>query len=335
MSRSRARPSGGQSGRGRVTVGAVVGLIVALIGAIAGGNTGACSRSLGVDTASTPSSGGSTASGSASSSKSSSPRSGSAKSPPSRTQTEPAKSVHLELGTPVPTSGKDAPDDTILIKPQYALSYSGSKNIANWVSWNLNASYFGDVPRHKGKFITDSSLPGPFYHVTHDDYSGSGYDRGHMVRSEERTATADDNKATFLLTNILPQYHDLNAGPWLRLEEYAQTLAQKGGRELYVMAGGVLSARPSTIGKGVAVPDSFFKIIVVLEHGQRAADVGEKTRVIAVIMPNTQGIITEDWGRYRTTVDEIEKRSGYDFLTRVPPAVQDVIERATDSGPTN
>jgi endonuclease G len=205
--------------------------------------------------------------------------------------------------------------------------------VANWVGWELDASWFGDAPRHRGKFIADDSLPSGWYRVTHDDYSGSGFDRGHMVRSEERTRSPEDNKATFLLTNILAQRHDLNAGPWLRLEEYCQELAQKQGRTLYVVAGGIFGEHPKAVGKDVAVPESFFKIAVVLDEGQGAGDVGPGARVIAVIMPNTTGILGEGWGRYRTTVDEIEERAGYDFLTAVPEAVQQALEGRIDDGP--
>jgi endonuclease G len=228
----------------------------------------------------------------------------------------------------VPTD--DTPDDEhVMRKPQYALSYNSNRNVANWVSWELNDRWFGAAPRLKGKFIEDRDLPAGMYRVGHDDYTGSGYDRGHMVRSEERTHNADDNRTTFFLTNILPQYHDLNAGPWLRLEEHCQKLATREGRELFVMAGGVFppGKRVSdTIGKGVAVPKTFFKIVVVLQPGQTAADVRTSTPVIAVIMPNQTGIIREGWEQYRVSVDEIEKRTGYEFLSAVPESVQRAIE---------
>jgi endonuclease G len=219
-----------------------------------------------------------------------------------------------------------------MIKPQYALSYSRERNVANWVSWNLDASYFGPVPRHKGKFLTDGSLPSGFYQVQDRDYAGSGFDRGHMVRSEERTRTADDNLATFLLPNVIPQRHDLNAGPWLRLEDYLQALSQKENKELYVTAGGLFSAHPETIGHGVAVPEACFKIVVVLEHGQGLADIDRSTRVIAVIMPNVTGILDEAWGQYRTTVSDVEKRSGYTFFPLVPEPVRRVLDARVDTG---
>ncbi|WP_437572727.1 DNA/RNA non-specific endonuclease [Sorangium sp. So ce542] len=253
----------------------------------------------------------------------------------------PAQSAHLELGVPARAGAQSAraeaaaADDHLMIKPQYALSYNRSRNVANWVSWRLDAASFGDAPRHRGKFLADAALPDGWYRVQHDDYTGSGFDRGHMVRSEERTRTPDDNKATFLLTNILPQRHDLNAGPWLRLEEACQELAQKQRRVLFVIAGGLFDgrARPDTIGKGVAVPDAFFKVAVVLEPGQGPDDIGPATRVIAAVMPNEAGILDEGWGQYRTTVDEIERRAGYDLLTALPEAVQRALEARADDGP--
>jgi len=235
-------------------------------------------------------------------------------------------SVHLGLGVP---TDDDPSDDYVMRKPQYALSYNADRNVANWVSWQINAGWFGDAPRHKGKFMTDPELPSGFYRVTHDDYTNSGYDRGHMVRSEERTRSPEDNKVTFLMTNILPQYHDLNAGPWLRLEEHCENLGRKQGKQLFVMAGGVLGRgkkASKTIGKGVAVPDTYFKIVVVLDPREGPADVTDATPVIAVLMPNKEGIQDEGWEKYRTTVDEIEKRTGYDFLPAVDEDIQEEIE---------
>lgn len=237
---------------------------------------------------------------------------------------------HLALGVP---RDADPSDDVLLVKPEYALSYNGGRNEANWVAWRLVGPDFGAVPRHKGKFLTDDTLPAGLYRVTHEDYVGSGYDRGHLCRSEDRTSSVEANRATFLMTNILPQRHELNAGPWLRLEELSQHLAQRQGKAMYVVAGGIYDGPVGSIGHGVAVPPSFFKVIVVLEPGQTAADVSVATRVIAVVMPNASEIEHEPWDRYRTSVDEIERRTGYDFLTAVPAAVQRVIEARVDDRP--
>lgn len=63
--------------------------------------------------------------------------------------------------------------------------------------------------------------------MKHSDYTNSGYDRGHMVRSEERTATDIDNKSTFILTSILPQTPKLNQQTWLSLEYACEDWCKK------------------------------------------------------------------------------------------------------------
>lgn len=257
------------------------------------------------------------------------PRPRSTSSPVAATTPSPAAraSGHLALGVP---RDADPSDDLLLVKPEYALSYNAKRNEANWVGWRLVGSDYGRTPRHKGKFLPDDTLPAGVYRVTHDDYSGSGYDRGHMCRSEDRTSSEAANRATFILSNVLPQKHELNAGPWLRLEELSQELAQRQGKELYVVAGGIYEGPIATIGRGVAVPSSFFKIVVVLEPGQSPSQVSERTRVIAVVMPNSTEIDREPWTRFRTSVDDVEKRTGYDFLPDVPEPVQRVIEARVD-----
>jgi endonuclease G len=231
-------------------------------------------------------------------------------------------SIHVSLGLP---RDADSSDDYIIIRHQYVLSYNKNRNVANWVAWELDSSWFGDTPRYSGNFITDTSLPAGFYRVVHSDYTNSGYDRGHMVMSEERTDNAEDNKATFILTNVLPQTPDLNRGVWLKFENYCNRLCLDSNKELFIYAGGIFHTN-TTIKNNVAVPDSCFKIVVVLDSGQGLKDVNENTPVYAVVMPNIAGVRNDDWEQYKTTVRRIEKSTGYDFLSAVKKSVQDVIE---------
>lgn len=233
---------------------------------------------------------------------------------------------HVEFGTP---RDGDPADDYLLEKRQYVLSYNPRLNVANWVSWNLNRTHFGDEPRAPA-FMADSALPARFPRVVASDYTGSGYSRGHMVRSEERTATPEDNASTFLLTNVLPQTQDLNAGPWLGFERYLQEQAQREGREIYVVAGGIFPPQPQTLrGRGkVAIPTRTWKIAVLLPYGRGLADVksARDLRVIAVDMPNVNGIATKPWRDYLTTVDALEQATGYDFLDQLPDAIEAEVE---------
>jgi len=230
-------------------------------------------------------------------------------------------SVHVALGTP---HDADPSDEYFLDQRAFVLSYSPEKRVPNWVAWQLDRTHFGNVGR-KDDFRSDLALPARFYRVKESDYLHSGYDRGHMCPSADRQDSLADNSQTFLFTNIQPQLRELNAGPWEHLEAYARKLAQRG-QLLYVVAGGIFSAPFPTIGNGVAVPAANFKIIVVLNQGQGAADVDESTQVLAALMPNQRGVGEREWTQYLTSVDAIEQASGYDFLNAVSERVQRVIE---------
>lgn len=235
-----------------------------------------------------------------------------------------ALSIHVELGQPADT---DTTDDFLIVRPQYVASFNYRFNTPNWVSWNLNNDWFGDVERYDGDFLTDPMLPESFYHPRHDDYTNSGYDRGHLVRSEERTRTAEDNRSTFYMSNIIPQRPDLNRGVWLDFERYCESLSKDSLKQLFVIAGPIFSSpTPTRIGSHIAVPDSCFKIVVVLDRGQKRSSITATTQVIAVVMPNRDGIRKDDWTKYRSTIDNIEARTGYDFLNDIAPAVQAKLE---------
>ncbi|MBO3463774.1 DNA/RNA non-specific endonuclease [Aetokthonos hydrillicola Thurmond2011] len=244
-----------------------------------------------------------------------------------------AASVHLTMGNPSGAITSTAsPDNYLLDKAQYAVSYSNSRRIPNWVSWQLNQSWLGSTPR-QNDFRADTTLPSGWYQVTTSDYTGSGYDRGHMCPSADRTNSVTNNSATFLMTNIVPQAADNNQGYWAELENYERSLVTNNGKELYVIAGGYGSLGTIANGK-ITIPARLFKIIVVTNPGTGAAGVNTSTRVIAIDTPNTQGSRSVNWGNFRTTVDSIESKTGYDFLSNVSSSVQAVIESTVDTGPT-
>lgn len=245
-------------------------------------------------------------------------------------------SKQLLLGAPSGSTNPSDRNDYLMIKRQYALSYNNSKGIANWVSWQLNRSWLGTVSRCKS-FSPDPTLPRGFKVVLPTDYTGSGFSRGHMTRSGDRSVNQTDNCATFLMTNIVPQTQDNNEGPWLELEDLSKELAQ-AGRELYIISGPLgeggtgLQGAKTRIGKNqVSVPASLWKIVVVLpKPGLGVKGVNQNTRVIAVNMPNQVGIKNRSYKEYLTTVDELEQLTGYNFLSDVPEEIQAVIETRKD-----
>lgn len=258
------------------------------------------------------------------------------------------RSRHASLGLPKDDS---AQDEHLVVRDEYIASYNRFRNSPNWAAWRVRASDFGPTPRYEGDFLWDPSLPADFTVIRHDDFRHSGYDRGHLVRAEERSSAPDANITTFYLSNVVPQRHGLNTGPWFGFERYVQSLATTHGKELAVYAGGVYRAscrtdrRPEgnlpyadcpTIGatddpaRRVAVPDKLWKIAVHLPKGGSLSSVTKDTRVTAILMDNEEAMYFEGWVDHITTVDAIEALIGYDLLASLPDDVEDALEAHLD-----
>jgi endonuclease G len=249
--------------------------------------------------------------------------------PPTPTPTPPASGEHLTMGNPSnATTSVGQPLNYLMEKPQYALSYNSDYGEANWVSWHLDSSWLGSTPR-QDDFRADTTLPAGWYRVQATDYSGSGFDRGHMCPSGDRTSTVSANSATFLMTNMIPQLPANNQGVWANLESYCRTLVSQGN-ELYIVSGG--QGLQYFIANGhVAVPAQTWKVIIVLPNGSNdVSRVTISTRTIAVVMPNS-GSIGTNWRTYRVSVDQVEAITGFDFFSNVPAGIQAVIEGQVDN----
>jgi DNA/RNA endonuclease G (NUC1) len=246
---------------------------------------------------------------------------------------------NTEFGVP---KDADASDDFLIRRAQYTVSYNPRHGGANWVSWNLDASHIGDNGRCPGTcYSADTALENAHItaYTTADWVSNVngvvGYDRGHMAPSADWTSSEADNNTTFFLSNFVPQRADLNQGPWEVLEEALRdsVSAANGSREAYIIDGGIFTngvGLGSLLDSGkVWIPDSTWKIAVITPAGAGLNADGTlpaHTTVLAVNMPNVQGIKNNDWNDYITTVAKIEHSTGYNFLDLITESVQCRVE---------
>lgn len=248
---------------------------------------------------------------------------------------------NLALGNPGnSTENPKTPDNYLIRKPQFVMSYNNSRGIPNWVSWHLSESWTGSAKRCDC-FKPDDQIPSTFYKVKPSDYSGSGFDKGHLCPSADRDGSDSDNEATFLMTNMMPQAPKNNQVTWNRLEAYCRNLT-KQGHELYIVAGAYGSGGTGKNGGvtynladgKITVPARTWKIILVLPLGSDDLKrINQLTRVIAVDMPNNQTVSSQPWHYYRTSVDRIEKETGLNIFSLVPPKIQEIIESSIDKTP--
>ncbi len=232
-------------------------------------------------------------------------------------------SVHLAFGNPSNAAmDGDSGENYLVVGAGSAFSYNTSRGTINWISWKTTRADLGDsIPRPN--FRPDPRLPAHFQRIGFYDYSGSGYDRGHMVPSADRFANTKLNEETFLMTNIIPQTSALNQFQWEKLESYSRSQARRGF-DVYTIAG--VYGKKGVLKSKVVVPTNCWKIIVLLPSGLSIDKISQRTRVIAVDIPNIEGIENDRWENYKTTIRDIEKKTGYDFFASMQRDLQNTLE---------
>ena len=241
----------------------------------------------------------------------------------------------LQLGNPSGATANPANHQHFLLERSVAAcDYNDQLGLPNWVSWDLTAPDIGDSGR-TSSFYIDPDLPSTFYKVSEGDYSNSGFTRGHMCPSMDRTDSVEHNKLVFYMSNIIPQTADNNGGVWSGLEIYSQTLA-KAGNELLLICGpgGFDGSRIQPSGK-VAIPAYTWKIVVVVPPGEGFAvdRITASNRVIAVKIPNINGIAGIPWTSYVTSVNQLQTDTGLVFFSALPPQVATVLRGLVDGTP--
>ena len=113
---------------------------------------------------------------------------------------------------------------TILHNDAYWVGYSEEKRSPLWAAYRLvSVPENTEIAMRADSFLPDRRTSSQ---VTSDQYTGSGYDRGHLASSYSIAKCFGDaaQKQTFLMSNVVPQLHALNAGIWKSLEKSVLSL---------------------------------------------------------------------------------------------------------------
>ena len=226
----------------------------------------------------------------------------------------------------------------IISRSQYLSSWNEDTRLINWTSWVVSQADLGHEKRSPN-FIQDKDLdtylsPSGKNAVVTAEYNGTCFDRGHQVPSKDRTDNPDNNEATFLMSNIIPQTSFLNRLVWERLESATRDLLEtEPDSHIWVLAGPIFTQKIRFTGShgDIAVPDANFKIVVDL--GSRPSI--KPKLIAAVIMPNvtstgddpvgnnaaacndregqTVGGLSRDWHDYEVGLTQIETEAGIDL----------------------
>lgn len=153
----------------------------------------------------------------------------------------------------------------------------------------------------KNNFREDPALP-PEVRSTLNDYKKTGFDRGHMAPAADFSYSGVAMSESFLLSNMIPQFHNPNAGIWSEAEAFAREKAMID--EVRVISGPLFETMPiQYIGNGVCIPTSTFKIIIEPDG-----------RTTSFVVPNINKIPkSAQLYEFEVPIEELEHRSGMTF----------------------
>lgn len=211
--------------------------------------------------------------------------------------------------------------------PTYSLEYSYKYKHSYWIAYRFDNTTGGNVGRNEA-YKPDPELPSQ-YAAKHNDYTNSGYTRGHLCASSDRQYSKEANQQTFYMSNISPQSgngFNQSGSAWNTGEDKVQAWGYNISRStdtLYVVKGG-------TIGEGmikgyikneIAIPKYFFMAVLFRS--------GDNYKAIGFYMSHENlkdDPDKKDPKKYLMSIDALEQETGIDFFHNLPDNIENTVE---------
>ena len=211
--------------------------------------------------------------------------------------------------------------------PTYSLEYRYKYKHSYWIAYRFDNTTGGNVGRNEA-YKPDPELPSQ-YAAKHNDYTNSGYTRGHLCASSDRQYSKEANQQTFYMSNISPQSgngFNQSGSAWNTGEDKVQAWGYNISRStdtLYVVKGG-------TIGEGmikgyikneIAIPKYFFMAVLFRS--------GDNYKAIGFYMPHENlkdDPDKKDPKKYLMSIDALEQETGIDFFHNLPDNIENTVE---------
>lgn len=217
----------------------------------------------------------------------------------------------------------------------FSSCYSRDKYHPVWVAAPMHSSYLGSSGRN------DSYRSDPNIKCPQADHF-SGYTRGHMVGSSDRTVSKPTNRQAFYYSNIGAQSStgfNTGGGAWNNLEEKVDTYLCAD--TLYQVIGCIFDSftdrsgrtvAPRTTTEGSQVPTAWYKVLLRTKGGNIGKDVREcnssELQCVAFILGHYGNQGHKPCRNDMYTVAELERLTGLTFFVNVPNAPKERYDAA-------
>ena len=185
------------------------------------------------------------------------------------------------------TNTKLKKDTQALCMDGFAVMYSGVSRTPLWSAEHLDRTRLQQAKQidREDSFHEESKLP-KSARASLSDYSGSGYDRGHLAPNANM-ANRSQQYDSFSLANIAPQSPRNNRYIWRNIESATRYLTQQYG-EVYTITGVAFTDKKTKqLANRVLVPSHFFKAVYIPATNQAGVyyapnDESERIDVISI-----------------------------------------------------
>jgi len=209
-------------------------------------------------------------------------------------------------------------NETLISHAGYTLSYNEKYEQANWVAYELTSEETNSLYNRTNQFLVDPKITTGS--ADNSDYAGSGYDRGHLAPAGDMGWSEQSMIESFYYSNMSPQVPSFNRGIWKNAESFTREAAITN-HVIYVVTGPVFTSDMTTIGHNkVAVPQSYFKVI--LDNSE------PELKAIAFVITNEASQLPLQ--HFAVSIDDVEHLTGLDFFPLLTDSVESKLESKFD-----
>ncbi|MDD4609531.1 MAG: DNA/RNA non-specific endonuclease, partial [Bacteroidaceae bacterium] len=207
----------------------------------------------------------------------------------------------------------------------FSLEYDRAQRHAKWVAFSFDRTTAKTGSGRTDQWGNDPAIPSNDRSSRSDFY---GYDRGHICASYDRQYSEEANIQTFYYSNMSPQIGNFNQHIWVNLEQKVQNWGRSSvfRNELYVVKGGTIKADQVLGYNGphnIPVPRYYWMTLVCEKNGYYKG-------IAFWLEHKSYGDGPFDFETFAISIDELEKRTGFDFFPNLPDDIEDKIEAAYD-----
>jgi endonuclease G len=209
----------------------------------------------------------------------------------------------------------------------FTICHSKSRRIAFFSAVNIDGTKERNMPRGADRWFLDPRISKD-YQLTSNAYTGTPFDRGHLVRRIDPVWGKDAKQArlahddTFHWTNSSPQHAKFNRNrkTWGLIENHILKHTNKAERRASVFTGPVFADDDPIIvtpgGIEVQLPLKFWKVVVCVDEQEQLAASAfliSQEEIVNAWLEELEFPVTDDVKPFQVTVAEVEQMTDLSF----------------------